>query len=205
MSVAERASPDESPGLPFLIVGVGASAGGLEAYTELLESLPAEPNLAILLVSHLIPDQKSHLSEILARVSKMPVQEVVEGLKVEVDHVYVMPPATTMTLTDGHLTLSPRPPRAVPHMPIDHLFRSLAHIQKSRCAGVVLSGNGSDGAVALQTIKASGGVTFAQDEPSARHPSMPRAAALDGNVDHVMPARNRSRVGANRETPLRPD
>jgi two-component system CheB/CheR fusion protein len=186
MSLPTPATAEESPGLPFLVVGVGASAGGLEAYTELLEALPERPNMALLLVSHLDPAQKSHLVEILGRVSKMPVQEVTEGMKVGVDGVYVIPPGATMALTDGHLTLSPRPPRAVPHMPADYLFRSLAAIQKSRSAGVVLSGNGSDGAIGLQTIKAAGGVTFAQDEPSAKHPSMPRAAALDGNVDHVM-------------------
>src|SRR5207302_9929354 len=136
MSVATPPPTDEQPGLPFLVVGVGASAGGLEAYTELLEALPTGPGLALLLVSHLVPDQKSHLTEILARVSRMPVQEVTEGMKVEADHVYVMPPAAIMTLADGHLPLSARPPRAVPHMPIDHLFRSLAAIQKTRSAGV---------------------------------------------------------------------
>jgi two-component system CheB/CheR fusion protein len=193
MSVLERTSPDDVPGLRFLIVGVGGSAGGLEAYTELLEALPANPNLALLLVSHLDPGQKSHLVEILSRVCKMPVQEAAEGMKVEVDRVFVIPPGTTMTILDGHLTLSPRPPRTVPHMPIDQLFRSLAAIQKSHSAGVVLSGNGSDGAIALQAIKAAGGVTFAQDEQSARHPSMPRAAALDGNVDHVMRPRDIAR------------
>ncbi|HVK11152.1 MAG TPA: CheR family methyltransferase [Gemmataceae bacterium] len=177
---------EDPPGLPFPVVGVGASAGGLEAYTELLEALPARPNLALLLVSHLDPDHESHLPEILGRVSKMPVRQVSGGMKVQVDHVYVIPPGTTMALADGHLTLVPRPPRAVPHMPIDHLFRSLAGIQKARSIGVVLSGNGSDGAIALQAIKAVGGVTFAQDEKSARNPSMPRAAALDGNVDHVL-------------------
>ena len=121
-----NAPADEQPGSPFLVVGVGASAGGLEAYTELLEALPANPGLALLLVSHLDPDHKSHLPEILGRVSKMPVREVAEGMTVEVDHVYVIPPGTSMALIDGHLTLSPRPPRPVPHMPIDHLFRSLA-------------------------------------------------------------------------------
>jgi two-component system CheB/CheR fusion protein len=195
MTATESSSspPEDRAGLPFLVVGVGASAGGLEAYTELLDSLPANPNLALLLVSHLDPVQKSHLVEILSRIAKMPVQEVAEGMKIEVDRVYVIPPGTTMVLLDGHLALSPRPPRAVPHMPIDHLFRSLATIQKNRCAGVVLSGNGSDGAIALQTIKAVGGVTFAQDEQSARHPSMPRAAAMDGNVDHVMRPREIAR------------
>jgi two-component system, chemotaxis family, CheB/CheR fusion protein len=184
---------EDPPGLPFPVVGVGASAGGLEAYTELLEALPARPNLALLLVSHLDPDHKSHLPEILSRVSKMPVREVTEGMKVQVDHVYVIPSGTTMTLADGHLTLTPRPPRAVPHMPIDHLFRSLAAIQKARSVGVILSGNGSDGVIALQAIKAVGGVTFAQDEKSARHASMPRTAALDGNVDHVFRPRDIAR------------
>ncbi|MBN9121174.1 MAG: PAS domain-containing protein [Planctomycetes bacterium] len=193
MSTAERAPSDEAPGLPFLVVGVGASAGGLEAYTELLESLPTNPHLAILLVSHLDPAAKSHLVEILARVSKMPVEEASEGMKVQIDRVYVIPPGATMALVDGHLGLSPRPPRSVPHMPVDYLFRSLAAIQKSRSAAAVLSGNGSDGAIGLQSIKAAGGVTFAQDEQSARHPSMPRAAALDGNVDHVMRPRDIAR------------
>lgn len=184
---------DGSPGLPFLVVGVGASAGGLEAYTELLEALPANPGLALLLVSHLDPDQKSHLAEILSRVSRMAVHEVAEGMKVQVDNVYVIPPGTAMALADGHLTLTPRPPRSIHHMPIDHLFRSLAAIQKDRAVGVVLSGNGSDGAIALQAIKAAGGVTFAQDEATARFPSMPRSAALDGNVDHVLRPRDIAR------------
>src|SRR5438105_2593564 len=165
--------PDETPVLPFLVAGVGGSAGGLEAYTELLEALPAKPGLSLLLVSHLDPDQKSHLVEILSRVSKMPIREAVEGGNIEIDHVYVIPPGMTMEIVSGHLTLSPRPPRSVPHMPIDHLFRSLAAIQRSRSAAVVLSGNGSDGVIALQTIKATGGVTFAQDEQSAKHPSTP--------------------------------
>jgi two-component system CheB/CheR fusion protein len=192
MSDAE-APPSDEPGLPFLVAGVGGSAGGLEAYTELLEALPADPNLAVLVVSHLDPTQKSHLTELLGRVSKMTVREVTEGMKVEVNHVYVIPPGTTMVLADGRLTLSPRPPRTVPHMPIDHMLRSLAAVQKSRSAGVILSGNGSDGAIALQAIKAVGGVTFAQDEASARHPGMPRAAALDGSVDHVLPPREIAR------------
>ena len=107
-------------------------------------------------------------------------------MAVEVDHVYVIPPGTNMAITDGHLALTPRSPRPTPHMPIDHLFRSLSAIQKSRAVGVILSGNGTDGVIALQAIKAAGGVTFAQDEMDARYPSMPRAAAMDGNVDHVM-------------------
>jgi two-component system CheB/CheR fusion protein len=178
--------PDDRPGLPFVVVGAGASAGGLEAYTELLGELPANPGLALLVVSHLDPTHKSELVPLLGRVCKMPVLEAGEGMAVEVDHVYVIPPDTSMAMTDGHLTLTQRPPRPVPHMPIDYLFRSLAAIQKGRSVAVVLSGNGSDGVIGLQAIKGSGGVTLAQDEATARYPSMPRAAVQDGNVDHVL-------------------
>ena len=180
--------PLEKPsGVPFLVVGVGASAGGLAAYSELLEGFSTNPGLALLLVSHLDPEQKSLLAPILNRVSQIPVIEATEGMAVEVDHVYVIPPGTNMALTDGHLTLSPRMPSPFPHMPIDHLLRSLATIQKGRSAAVILSGGGSDGAIALQSIKANGGVTFAQSEATARHTSMPRSAVQDGNVDHVLP------------------
>ena len=184
----ETADPlEKSSGVPFLVVGVGASAGGLAAYSELLEGFSANPGLALLLVSHLDPEQKSLLAPILARVSRIPVMEATEGLAVQIDHVYVIPPGTNMALTDGHLTLSPRMPSPFPHMPIDHLLRSLATIQKGRSAAVILSGGGSDGAIALQAIKANGGVTFAQAEHTARHTSMPRSAVQDGNVDHVLP------------------
>lgn len=177
---------DDLPHVPFPVVGVGASAGGLDAYTELFESLPADPGMAFLVVSHLAPDQKSHLPEILARTCKMPVRQVAEGMRVEINHVFVIPPGTNMALVDGHLTLSPRAAGPSPHMPIDHLLRSLATIQKDRAIGVILSGNGTDGALALQAIKAHGGITFAQDEATAKYPSMPRSAVLDGNVDHVL-------------------
>lgn len=179
--------PDEMPGLPFLVAGVGASAGGLEAYVELLSAFPPDPGLALLIVSHLVPDQKSHLAEILGRSCKMAVHEVVEGMRVKKNNVYVIPPNCNMALTDGHLTLTPRDPRGVVHMPIDYLFRSLATIQKSQAVGIILSGNGSDGSIGFQAIKAASGVTFAQDEKSAKHSGMPRAALQDGNVDHVMP------------------
>ena len=184
LDTGDQSSP--SYGVPFLVVGVGASAGGLTAYSELLEGFSAQPGLSLLLVSHLDPEQKSLLAPILNRVSRIPVVEATEGLAVEINHVYVIPPGTNMALTDGHLTLSPRMPSPVPHMPIDHLLRSLATIQKERCAAVILSGGGSDGAIALQAIKAKGGVTFAQTEETAKYSSMPRSAVRDGNVDHVL-------------------
>jgi two-component system CheB/CheR fusion protein len=179
--------PDAHPeGPPFPVVGIGASAGGLEAFQELLDALPQNPGLAILFVAHLDPKHKSLLPEILARATPMPVLQVKEGMPVELNHIYVIPPATNMAIADGHLALTPREAKAGPHMPIDHLFRSLASIQKSRAIGVLLSGNGTDGSLGFQSIKGEGGITFAQDEKSAKHAGMPRAAAADGNVDFVL-------------------
>src|SRR5688572_8956364 len=106
--VEEHAPDPHADGPPFPVVGVGASAGGLEALTELLEHLPANPGLAFLLVPHLDPHHKSLMPEILGRVTAMPVREVTEGMAVEVDHVYIIPPATNMAVTDGRLTLTPR-------------------------------------------------------------------------------------------------
>lgn len=124
-----------SAGHPFPIVGVGASAGGLEAFSDLLTHLPADPGLAILFVLHLEPHHKSHLVEILTRVSAMAVQEATEGVAVEVNRVYLIPPNTNMALVDGKLGLSPRSAGRGTHMPIDHLFRSLAQVQRERAIG----------------------------------------------------------------------
>jgi hypothetical protein len=124
---AAPAHPDGHPaGPPFPVVGIGASAGGLEAFTELLESLSPDPGMAFLFVSHLDPHHKSHLTEIFGKVTSMAVREVAEGMAVEANNVYVIPPGTNMAITDGRLTLTPRSPTTGPHMPIDHLFRSLA-------------------------------------------------------------------------------
>jgi two-component system CheB/CheR fusion protein len=179
--------PDPSPTGPiFPVVGVGASAGGLESFTELLTNLPSNPGLAILYVSHMEPHHKSHLPEILDKVTSMPVSEVREGMTVKIDHVYLIPPNTNMALTDGKLALSPRSPVRGQHMPIDYLFRSLASIQKNRAIGVILSGGGTDGTLGFQAIKAEGGITIAQDEKTATQPSMPRSAILDDIVDYVL-------------------
>jgi two-component system CheB/CheR fusion protein len=181
-------SDDHEPdSFPFPIVGVGASAGGLEAFRELLEHLSPDPGLAFLFVIHLEPHHKSQLQHILSKVSPIPIREAAEGLGVEVNHVYLIPPNTNMALTDGRLTLTPRSPVRGQHMPIDHLFRSLAGIRRSQAIGVLLSGGGSDGTLGFHAIKAEGGITFAQEESSAKHDSMPRSAILDGSVDYVLP------------------
>src|SRR5262245_54921699 len=117
----------------------------------------------------------------------MPVREAAEGMPIEINQVYILPPNTNMAITDGTLHLTERGPSRGQHMPVDHLFRSLAAIQKSRAVGVILSGGGTDGTLGFQAIKAEGGITFAQDERTARQGGMPRSAVADGSVDYVLP------------------
>ncbi|HEX4772865.1 MAG TPA: chemotaxis protein CheB [Bryobacteraceae bacterium] len=177
---------DTSPprGNPFPIVGIGASAGGLEAFSELLSALPPDTGMAFVLVQHLDPAHESLLPELLAPHSKMPVLSVRDDLKVEPNHVYVIPPNTSIELKDGTLGLVTREPGL--HLPIDIFFRSLAAVQGSRAIGVVLSGNASDGSVGVRDIKAECGITFAQNEASARFGGMPRNAVATGAVDYVL-------------------
>jgi len=173
-------------GRPFPIVGVGASAGGLEAFTELLKNLPPSPGLALLFVQHLEPTHESHLADILAQTRTLPVQQAADGMPVRVNHIYLIPPNANMALLDGALRITPRSAVRGLHMPADHLFRSLADVLKAQAIGVILSGGGTDGTLGFQAIKAEGGITFAQDDKSARQPSMPRTATTEGWVDYVL-------------------
>jgi two-component system CheB/CheR fusion protein len=169
------------------IVGVGASAGGLEAFSEVLNHLPPGPGLALVLVQHLDPRHSSSLVELLSRTTRMPVLAAQDGMVVEADHVYVIPPNTILTTADGTLHLAPRP---IGHqMPIDVFFHSLAEAEGSNAIGVILSGTASDGTLGLQAIKAEGGITFSQDEKSAKYDGMPRSAIATGCVDFVLPPR----------------
>lgn len=170
----------------FPIVGVGASTGGLEACTRLFQHMPPHPGLCFLLVMHLSPHEKSHLAEVLGPVTPLPILQAEEGMPVRADHILLIPPNTSMTLTDGTLSLRPRALHGQ-HMPIDHLFRSIAEVQKCRGIGVILSGAGTDGTLGLQAIKMEGGITFAQDEKSAQQHGMPRSAVLQGCVDDILP------------------
>ena len=178
------ASPSPgAPSGPLTIVGVGASAGGLEAFTELLESLPAAPGMALVLVQHLAPRHNSALPVLLAAHSAMPVVQVADGMRIQPNHVYVIPPNVQMELIDGTLALSPRPTDRTQHTPIDTFFGSLAMPGDGRAIAVVLSGTASDGAVGIRDVKTGGGITFAQRPESAKYPhqsqpqrSEPRAA-----------------------------
>ncbi|HTL87756.1 MAG TPA: chemotaxis protein CheB, partial [Leptolyngbya sp.] len=171
----------------FAIVGVAASAGGLEAFIQLLSHLPADTGMAFVLIQHLSPDHESLLSEILARVTALPVHEVQNGMKVEPNHVYVIPPNVQMKLAADTLQLSPREKVAGKYMPGDAFFTSLAIARGHKAIAVVLSGSDGDGSLGLKAIKAAGGVTFAQCEITAAFDGMPNTAVATGNVDFVLP------------------
>ncbi len=186
-SPAVTTSVDISPprGQPFPIVGIGASAGGLEAVTQLLHALPGDTGMAFVLVQHLDPHHESQLINLLTPATPMRVCTVVDGMPIEPNRVYVIPPNTTMILEDGKLRLSPR--KSGLHLPIDAFFESLAQAQGGKAIGIVLSGNASDGSRGIRAIKAECGVTFAQDEATARHSGMPGSAIATGAVDFVLP------------------
>ena len=170
----------------FPIVGIGASAGGLEAYQQLLTHLPDDTGMAFVLIQHLDPHHESRLTELLARNTQMPVGEATHGQKVEPNHFYIIPPNVNLAIVEGKLHVSPRTETRGLHLPIDFFFRSLAEDQKTYAVGIVLSGTGSDGAQGVCEIKAMGGITFAQDERSAKFTGMPHSAAESGCADLIL-------------------
>jgi two-component system CheB/CheR fusion protein len=169
------------------VVGIGASAGGLEVFKQLLGDWPADTGFAVVCIQHLDPNHESMLAEILGRATSMPVTEAADGVQVEADHVYVIPENVDLTIAGGVLKLTPRTQPPGTHMPIDRFLRSLADQRGSRAIGAILSGTGSDGAAGLEAIKAAGGVTFAQDATTAKASSMPQAAVATGCVDFILP------------------
>ena len=175
----------EGKSKPSQIVAIGASAGGLEAITELLQHLSPKSGMTYLYIPHLSPDHKSILTTLLAKSTVMKVQEVTNGVKMEPNVFYIIPPDKEMTVVDGHVKLTPRSKKRVAHLPIDTFFTSLAEIHKENAIGVVLSGSASDGTKGLLAIKAAGGLTFAQDE-SAKFDSMPKSAITAGAVDFIL-------------------
>jgi two-component system, chemotaxis family, CheB/CheR fusion protein len=170
----------------FPIVGVGASAGGLEAFRRLLGALPSSTGMAYVLVQHLDPHHDSILAELLSEVTQMKVAEVKGDVRVDRDHVYVIPPSKDMHLVDGMLKLVPRAPPGAAHMPIDAFLKTLADVQGRQAIGVILSGMGSDGTLGLRAIEAAGGITIAQEPTSAQNADMPRSAIAARCVDFVL-------------------
>ena len=178
-------NPPEEESLPTQIVGLGASAGGLEPLEQFLAHVPAASGLAYIVVQHLDPTHKAMLTELLQRATSMPVREATTSMRVEPNSVYVIPPNTELTVKDRLLRLAePSEPRGM-RLPIDVLFCSLAGDQGARAIGVVLSGMGSDGTLGLQAIKTQGGLTLAQDPSSAQFDSMPKSAIAAGAADVV--------------------
>jgi two-component system CheB/CheR fusion protein len=171
------------------IVGIGASAGGLEALIELFAHIPATTGFAFLVVQHLSPIGESLLPEILSKKIALPVSEARQGQAVEPDRVYVVPPNAFMSLGGGRLVLASRADFDSPPMSIDHLFRSLARELGKKAIGVILSGTGADGTLGLKAIKAQGGITVAQDPGSTLFDAMPRHAIEQGGVDFILPPR----------------
>jgi two-component system CheB/CheR fusion protein len=181
-----QGSRPEAPYFP--IVGIGASAGGLEAFEHFFKHMPPDSIAAFILVPHLDPDHASMMTELLQRFTQMPVTEATDQVQVEPNHVYVIPPNRDMSIFRGSLQLSdPGQPRGS-RMPIDSFFRSLAEDQAERAIGIILSGTGSDGTLGLRSIRGAGGLVLVQDPADAKYDGMPRSAINSGLSDYVLAA-----------------
>jgi two-component system, chemotaxis family, CheB/CheR fusion protein len=173
--------------LPFPVVGIGASKGGVEAYAELFRNLPSSTGMAFVVLPHLSADHESDLIAILAAHTAMPVREIAPGVQPEPNTVHVLPVGKHATIERGLFKLQQRPAGERVPMPIDAFFHALAIDQKNRAVGVVLSGADSDGALGLKAIKGEGGIAIVQDPESAAVQDMPRASILADHVDIVLP------------------
>jgi two-component system CheB/CheR fusion protein len=196
-SLAAQQRPGNSPasisavtpvGPGLCVVGIGASAGGLEAFGKFLAALPPAPGMAFILVLHLDPTHPSLMAELLSGDTAMPVIEAQDGMLVEADHVYVIPPGLYLALNDDHLTLTAPMVRHGARLPIDFMLNSLAHALGPRAACVILSGGGADGSLGAQAVKAAGGLVITQDPAEASHDSMPKSVIATGAVDFILPA-----------------
>src|SRR5262249_45163849 len=174
----------------FCVIGVGASAGGLEALRALFTRMPAQPGVACVVVVHLSPEHESHLVQMLQPYTQMPVRQVVKTTALERNCVYVIPPNANLNSIDTHLRLTQLEGQRTKRAPIDHFPRSLAETHGDQAIGVILSGAGSDGALGIRQIKEHGGLTIVQDPREAEYGSMPQAAIATGTVDIVLPVRD---------------
>ena len=192
MDQSGELGPDGDPsggdGEPFVVVGLGASAGGLEALEAFFAGLPTSDNAAFVVVIHLAPDRESHLADILERTVPLPVTQVTERVEVRPGHVYVIPPNRNLLMEDGHLRLAPLEDERHRRRPIDHFFRTLAEAWGERAIAVVLSGTGQNGTVGVQRIRELGGLVLAQAPEDAAYDEMPRSALQSGAVDHAATA-----------------
>jgi two-component system CheB/CheR fusion protein len=182
LRVAETQTHDGHAG----VVGVGASAGGLEAFSQLLRALPKEPGFAIIFVQHITPTHESALATLLAGETEMKVIQPTEDLPLEANHLYVIPPNKNLVVRDGKLLVRPRPTDRTQYTPVDTLFQSMAKALGADAVGVILSGTASDGVEGLHAIKAAGGTILVQEPDTAKQNGMPLAAMATGKVDLVL-------------------
>jgi two-component system CheB/CheR fusion protein len=171
----------------FPVVGIGASAGGLEAFERFFTAMPADGGMAFVLVQHLDPTHQSLTAQLLARRTAMPVVEVEDRMPVEANHVYIIPPNKSLTIRGSMLHLSEPVLQRGMRMPIDHFLRSLADARHEKAIGIILSGTGTDGTLGVKAIKGAGGIALAQSPEEAQHDGMPRSAIATGLVDYVGP------------------
>ncbi|HZP04369.1 MAG TPA: CheR family methyltransferase [Terracidiphilus sp.] len=187
LTVESVAKEQQSPALLYPVVGFGASAGGLQAFKEILENLDPNTGMSFVLVTHLAPDQRSFLSEIVERYTQMPVIPIEDGQRPLPNHLYVLLPNQSLTLREGIFRVEL--PSAIERFPktIDKFFYSLAADQKNHAVGVVLSGADADGALGLKAIKGEGGIALVQNPDTAMHSGMPRSSIASDHVDLVIP------------------
>ena len=171
----------------FLIVGLGASAGGIQALKEFFTQVPEGSGIAYVVILHMSPEHESKLAEILQSSTAIPVTQVRERIKVEPDHVYVIPPNQNLAMADGHLALTHMIGAEERRSPVDLFFRTLAEANEDRGVSVILSGTGANGSMGIKRIKEYGGVAFVQDPKEAEYDDMPRNAIATGMADYILP------------------
>lgn len=171
----------------FLVVGLGASAGGVQALTEFFQNVPATTGMAYVVILHLSPDYDSQLKEILQRVCMLPVVKVTKKTTVRTDHVYVVPPNQHLEMVDNSIVVSPNMEEEDRRAPVDIFFRTLASSLGPRAVCVILSGTGANGSMGLKRIKEGGGAAFVQNPKEAEFNEMPRNAIATELVDEVLP------------------
>ena len=186
--IEKKVQENQSDICPFPVIGIGASAGGLEALQEFFKNLPDNPGAAFVIVQHLSPDYKSLMNELLARYTNMDIHRVEDGMEVRENTIFLIPPRKNMTIFHGKLLLTDQDQGKSLNLPIDIFFRSLAQDQEKNAVGIILSGTGSDGTLGIRAIKEFGGMTMVQDDRSAKFDGMPRSSISTGLVDFILPA-----------------
>jgi two-component system CheB/CheR fusion protein len=184
VEVDPSAQPAPKPA-SFPVVGIGASAGGLAALEEFFENVPEDSGMAYVVVTHQAPGRATLLPELLQRRTKLPVTSAADGMRLELNHAYIAPPGTCLSVDDEHLQVEPQDgnPRV---LPIDQFFRSIAYTEGENAIAIMLSGNGSDGAIGITAVKGAAGLVMAQDPKSAQYPGMPASAIATQLVDYVL-------------------